>query len=326
MRRKDNDEILARVRKMRSVRINTPEYFMIKRAFERLLQQRRIGSAAGDTGEAPGLAILGESGSGKTTTFRRVRNEAEKTMNLQPNEVVSFTVQSPASIKGVGAAALDALGYPLRVNRTAFAIWQKVRDLLRENRTLILVVDEAQDIMRNQSKREMQDVVSTLKTLMQIEGWPISVILLGVPHLPNAPGLLDLLHYDTQLARRLRPIEFSPLSEATFKKDASALISQYAALAEVPISGALFEDKFVDRLIFSGHQQLGVTLELVIEALEFAMRDGHELSRAHFREAYRDKTGAVDALNPFVTDDYRQVDPYKLLDSPEIPPTWEVPK
>ncbi|WP_460272838.1 ATP-binding protein [Celeribacter sp. ULVN23_4] len=319
MRIKDEDEIRNCVQKLQKITINTPEYFAIKTAFERLLHQCRAGNTARRVDEVYGLAILGQSGSGKTSTLRRVRQQAEKTLDLKPHEVVSFAVQSPASIKGVGAAALDALGYPLRANRTAFAIWQKVRDLLRENRTLVLVVDEAQDIIRNQSTREMQDVVSTLKTLMQIEGWPVSIILMGVPHLPNGPGLLDLLHYDRQLARRLRPIEFSSLSLETFAQDAPVLISKYAALAEVPISNSLYADQFVERLIYAGHRQLGVTLELIIEALGFAMRNGKPLCREHFREAYRHRTGAVDALNPFVTDNFRRVDPSKLLDAPEHP-------
>lgn len=323
---RDEDEIQRVIRKMRGITINTPEYFAVKNAFDRLLRQRRLESAEVNIEEAYGLAILGTSGSGKTTTFRRVRNAAEKTLNLKPHEVVTFTVQSPASLKGVGAAALDALGYPLRANRTAFAIWQKVRDLLRENKTLILVVDEAQDIIRNQSKREMQDIVSTLKTIMQIEGWPVSVILMGVPHLPDGPGLLDLLHYDTQLARRLRPIEFTPLSEASFQADARDLLPKYAKMAGVKVSDRIYDDKFVDRLVHAGNRQLGVTLEVVIEALAFAMRRGGDLDRAHFRDAYSYRTGSVDALNPFVAEDYWRIDPYRLLDTPEPPTPGGRPK
>lgn len=315
----DDTEIQMRVRKMRDITINTPEYLAIKDAFNRLLQQQRLDSAHRKNKEVHGLAILGDSGSGKTTTFRSIRALAEVTMGLKQHEVVSFTVQSPASLKGVGAAALDALGYPLRANRTAFAIWQKVRDLLRENKTLILVVDEAQDIIRNQSKREMQDVVSTLKTIMQIEGWPVSVILMGVPHLPDGPGLLDLLHYDTQLARRLRPIEFTPLSEASFQVDARNLIPRYAKMAGVRVSDKIYDDKFVDRLVHAGNRQLGVTMELIIEALELSMTQGDDLDRNHFRGVYGYRTGSVDALNPFVTDDYSRIDPYKLLDKPEHP-------
>lgn len=147
---------------------------------------RRRAELAQGPAEARGLALIGASGSGKTVALTRGVARMSDKLDLRPYEGVSFTVPSPASLKMVGHEALVALGYPMQTNRTAAQIWQRVREQLADNRTLIPILDEAQDLMRTHSVHARRVVVNTLKSLMQSRDWPVSLILAGVPHLNGA--------------------------------------------------------------------------------------------------------------------------------------------
>ena len=309
-------EIAARIAKLRALTVPHGPFVAFQEAFAWLLERRRAELALGQAAEARGIVVVGDSGSGKTTAAQRVVARIAAEGGIGPQDVTSFTVPSPASLKSVGVSALDALGYPLRANRTGAVIWQKVRDLLRARRTLVLILDEAQDLMRDQSARERQAVVNTLKSLMQNPAWPVSLVLAGIPRLRNGPGLLDLLDHDPQLARRLYPIEFPAVGLPGPAGGIAELVGLYAAQAEVALAPGLIARDFADRLSQAGASQFGLVVEAIIDAIDLALHEGAALARPHFAAAYRRKTGAIDGLNPFLCEDFRRVDPWRLLEQP----------
>lgn len=292
-------------------------------AFKDLIWRRRAELALGVRREARGLAVVGETGPGKSTALESVVDRMIGDGTVKPGEVASAIVPSPASLKLVGASVLDALGYPLRVNRTGAIIWQRVRDQLQLNGTLVLILDEAQDLMHEQSARERRAVVNTLKSLMQNRAWPVSLVLCGIPRQREAPGVLDLLNHDPQLARRLYPIEFAPIGLGTPSGDVVALVGQYLHRARLAAAPQLFSGDLAERLCHAGGGQLCLLIELVIEAIDFALHDGQPLARGHFAAAYARRTGAVAALNPFLCDDFRRTDPFILLPAVDRRPLRE---
>ena len=290
-------------------------YTDLRREFDILLHRRRADLAAGRTGEARGIVVVGHSGSGKSTALGRLFNKHPDIRCLDPNEVeadvASFIVPSPATLKSVGLACLSGLGYPIRRDRTAMIVWELVQNHLHQRRILFLHLDEVQDLHMTRSANDMQAVVNTLKSLMQNARWPVGLVLSGTM------ALKDLVNLDPQLARRLVPIAFAPIAHTTHGGDVTAIVGGYAGAARLPVDDDAVAPEFVRRLIHAGADELGLTIEMVISAIEEALlAEQASLDRGAFARAFGRRSGAADALNPFLTDDWQVVDARLLMQAP----------
>lgn len=284
--------------------------------FDAILYHRRANIGEDQHPEARGIAVVGLSGSGKSTAIRRLFHKHSDLQLLSDGveraDVVSLTVPSPATLKHVGHSCLNALGYPIRRDRTAGIIWELVQNHLHQRQTLFLHLDEAQDFYSNRNLNEMRAVVNTLKSMMQNRGWPIGIILSGMP------DLMDLFDLDTQLSRRVRPIHFAPISFASDGRSVRMVLEQYAAAASLNVSAEVFTTNHVQRLIHAAANEFGLVIEIIIGAIEEALLAEHvELQRRDFVATFRRRTGCIDGLNPFASDDFRSVDARKLLTSLE---------
>lgn len=143
-----------------------------------------------------------------------------------------------------------------------------VRGFLKERQVLFLHLDEAQDIARHQTPKEMQAVINTLITMMQHRSWPVGLILSGMP------ALRDMLNFDPQLARRVIPIELprlSPISDIAPLTEMTAFYAQEGGLA--PADPAENAD-IAARLIQASDREFGLAIEIAIDAVEEALRAG----------------------------------------------------
>jgi type II secretory pathway predicted ATPase ExeA len=304
--------VAGKVLALRKIFADRPELRTLEEQFRLLLHRRRTEIEA----SVVGIAILGPSGSGKTTAVARLISHTSGIVANDPNspraDVVSFQVPSPATLKFIGQTALEALGYPLRRDRTEMIIWQMVRQHLQARQTLFLHLDEAQDLMRHQTPKMLQGVVRTLKSLMQTRDWPVGIILSGMP------DLKDLLNHDPQLARRFYPIEFSRLHPDLDGDSIASLVRDYTDRGGICVSE--MDVAFAARLIHAADGEFGLVIELVIAAIEEAfLADATTLTSAHFRAAFRRRSGCVDALNPFVAEDFERINTRLLLQSELLP-------
>jgi len=277
-----------------------------------LEDRRRVEISEGLHPEARGLAVIGNSGSGKSTGlghfFRKSGTLSLLADGNDTADVASFLVPSPATLKGVGISCLSGLGYPLMRDRTAGIIWQLVQGHLRELKVMFLHLDEAQDLMGSQSKPEMVAVVNTLKGVMQNPHWPVSIVLSGLPE------LLTLLNLDTQLGRRFAPIYFSPLNDVDDGRNVRSLVCQYCAAIAVDPDPELQSDDFISRLIHAAANEFGILIEIVIGAIEICIRRNETiLAKQHFVAEFLRRTGCANDLNPFVRTNFTAIDPKVLL-------------
>ncbi|MDM7458009.1 MAG: TniB family NTP-binding protein [Paracoccus sp. (in: a-proteobacteria)] len=306
------DDIPQRVLALRSVFSETEPFHALQAEFVRQLGSRRAEIEAGRILPVKGIALIGASGSGKSTLAARLFRVTPDLVLAQDGlsrcDVVSLTVPSPATLKSVGRAILEALGYPLKRERTADAIWELVRVFLKERQVLFLHLDEAQDIARHQTPKEMQAVINTLKTMMQHPSWPVGLILSGMP------ALRDILNVDPQLARRVIPIELprlSPIGDIEPLTEMTAFYAQEGGLAPAdPRENA----DIAARLIEASDREFGLAIEITIDAVEEALRaKASKISKSHFAAAFARRSSCIDGLNPFIIDDYDRLDVRKLL-------------
>lgn len=146
-----------------------------------------------------------------------------------------------------------------------------------------------------------------------------------IPPLSGTCELRDLVNIDPQLARRLIPIEFAPILAVTHTDSVIAIIREYAGLAALEIHAEVEKQDHIRRLIHTAANELGLTIEMIISAIEEALLHREEqLTAAAFRRAYRRKAGCSDVLNPFVVADWQSIDTRKLFNANE--PDFSGPK
>lgn len=309
----DSMVIPQRVLALRSIFSSNRAYRMFEERFDYLLERRHSEITAGIVAEARSIALIGNSGSGKTTAARHlITCHPELVLNDPASarmDVASLPVPTPATLKFVGQTTLAALGFQLRRERTAQTIWEMVKDHLHERRTLFLHYDEAQDLATHQTPRELISVVNTLKSLMQHPVWPVGLILTGTAELKT------IINHDPQLARRVYPIEFPQLDLALDADRVQRLLNLYAQRAGLASSEDVGTTEFAARLIHASAREFGLLIELVIAALEEAMlADSETLRIEHFTVMFRKRAGCIDGLNPFVAGDFERIDSRRLLD------------
>lgn len=321
-------EIGRTISSLRAKFVSNDRFDELAEQFDLLLYRRRADLEAGRQSEARGIVLTGNPGSGKSTAINRLFSRhvdlSVLSMDREQADIVSFQVPSPATLKFVGQSCLRGLGYPLSRDRPANVIWQLVQHHLKQRRTLFMHLDEAQDLSPHRGTNEVQSVVNTLKSIMQNSEWPVGIILTGTG------SLRALVNHDPQLSRRLLPIEFRPICWSSHGKSVKGVIRGYSKSASLMCSDEVLKPELVKRLIHSGSEELGLVIELVISALEEALiREQSEITVDAFAQAFKRRSGCVDALNPFIAEDWRAMDARLLfqrevkapVDSPFD--TWE---
>lgn len=307
-------KIRAIVQDLRAAYVPNEAYHQLEDHFCRLLEQRRADMEDGRVTDLRGIVLIGRSGSGKSRAVSEMVRRSHNMILSDPMqeicEFISLQVPSPATMKFVGTAVLQAAGYPLSRDKSASTIWDMVRQQLMFRRTLFLHLDEAQDLTRFQTENERRSVVNTLKSLMQNSRWPAGLILSGMPELKI------IINQDPQLSRRLYPVEIDRLNEFRHVGPVLDLVGRYADRAGIATDDELSQDSFARRLMHAADYEFGLLAEIVVETIKKALlASGRDvvLCRLHFADVFHHRSGAVDGLNPFLAEDYRRIDPRQLL-------------
>lgn len=311
---KSNREIRKIIQDLRTVYVPTPAYRTLEAHFHKLLAQRRADLTDGTITNVRGIVLVGQSGSGKTTAIRELIRQNKGLLETDASkdicEFISLQVPSPATMKYVGAATLRALGYPYSGDKQGPAIWDQVKVQLKLRQTSFLNFDEAQDLARYQTDKERQAVVNTLKSVMENSYWPTSLILSGMPDLKK------IVNQDPQLARRLYPVEIGRLHAIRDVEPVLDIVHKYAVRAKIETLSCLRNEDFAQRLMHAADYEFGLMAEFTVQAISKALISegiGVQLQLKHFADVFFDRSSVIDALNPFLAEDFARIDPRSIF-------------
>lgn len=303
---------------VRSVIVRTRRDVQLRDAFDELLEnlaeRKDCGSphSADNRPEGELLVVLGASGAGKSTAIERLflghPLTDGKPINRPGSRFISITAPDHANKVELGREVLRATGFPLqRKQIDGPEIWRMVRDRVRSLQILVLHFDEMQHVVQTVNDVEMQKIRNVLKGLMVDPVHPIGIVVSGTP------SVRSLMDEDEQVERRGCFLEFGPLSAAADGRMISNFVKVLAERAELTIDKPEI-DKLVPRLIHAGRRQLGIVAKQIHRAIRTALRlDAKQLTIEHFATAYALRTGNLAPFNPYLADQWKDIDTSKVL-------------
>ncbi|KGD87641.1 ATP-binding protein [Rhizobium sp. YS-1r] len=261
------------------------------------------------------LFLIGDSGSGKTRSlqhhfstmpeFRPYENEHGETVS----PVLSIDAPRPCNTKALAITILTAMGLPTRERMTEHALFAVLKAQLRERGVKYLHVDEMQHVMRHNTSAAIRHVQDTLKSLIQIEDWPLHTIYSGVSE------LAELLRGDPQLANRSRVLRYDALSCPADAQWITSILEKVATEGcGLASSAELLEDDFPEKLCLAGNGAFGSMIAMVQEACFRALERGRKsVSIKEFARNYERDTGCIPRDNVFTAARWRDLVPGHAL-------------
>lgn len=253
-----------------------------------------------------GFMLTGESGAGKTTAMLRAFRDHPAfpgygvTNSRCP--LVSVAAPSPFNLKQLGVSILNALGYATDRDMRENVVWQRVRAQIRLQGILFLHIDDCQDVLLLADEKEIRKVRNTLKSLMTSFDWPLQLILSGLPE------LIPFSQADRQVRRRLKYVQLRPVSVSEDWDFIDEAIRDYAKAAGLKF-GIRAGDELVERLTHTAHNAMGLVFELLLEAIEIALKSGRKgLRLVEFADVYAARTLQSADQNPFMSDEWSVID------------------
>lgn len=261
------------------------------------------------------LFLIGASGSGKSFALRHhfsLVPEFQETQNVYGEtyrRILSIEAPKQCTAKDFAIVILDAIGVPSRARMTEGDLYKTVKTQLRERGILYLHVDEAQHLIRHKTKATVFDVQERLKSLMQIEDWPLHTIYSGVPQ------LADLLSGDQQLANRSRVMRFVPLNLPADRENIEHLLTDIAEnKCGLVVTDDLRTDDFLGRLCHANRGCYGSVIESVRAACLLVMSKGkREVDLRAFAFNYQREVGCLPSDNIFTAKRWSEINPDNAL-------------
>jgi DNA transposition AAA+ family ATPase len=146
--------------------------------------------------EAEALAVVGEAGCGKTTALMHFyeRHQPWRSESGMEIPVLTATVPANPSVKSLAAVLLTALKDPLSSHGTENQMTERIKRLMRETGTRMVMIDEFQHFQDRGNHKIAHSVADWLKIL--IDNTRTSLVVAGLP------SCMAVIDQNEQLTRR----------------------------------------------------------------------------------------------------------------------------
>jgi len=151
---------------------------------------------AAEKAEAEGLAILGESGTGKTSlldSFAALHPRRRTPSGIEC-PILRATVPSAPTVKSLAGVLLAAIGAEDHSKGTEHELTSRLKKVIIETGTLVVVIDEFQHFIDRNKRKIMREVADWLKVL--IDDTRTTLVVAGLP------ACRLVIDENEQLARR----------------------------------------------------------------------------------------------------------------------------
>lgn len=244
--------------------------------------------------EMYGLAVLGESGEGKSSLIRRnlgtlagfsrVNEEGE-------GNCLYVKIENEPSVKALAALLLKASGYTkISPSANGDILWTMLLHRISLLGIKLIWIDEAHHVFRPGPGRDLVSSLRAMKSLLKGQNAP-AVILSGIPQLN------EYLVKDRETSRRF--FRHNLNAEELGTEDIPRLrkfIEQCCISIEMTPPT---DPSYVERLLFANNQSLGNTLFLVKHSIRYALNNRRGALDLGVTRTVFESMGSPQGLGPF---------------------------
>jgi hypothetical protein len=303
----------------RDQRLKTEMEMMIENAAQRRDPSRPYG--ANNRWEGTAVAIIGESGAGKTSAMHHYLKDNPFFPNYGIADggcpLITVGVKAPCVLRQLGMATLRAAGYPSMRELLENEAWPQAHFQMEEQLVLFLHYEEVQRVIQQKNKTERKKIVETLAGLMTDPVWPLHLILSGLTEMTalfeqNPEEMADdksaKRDGHVTLKRRTRFVEFLPIDLKAERKDLDKALKQYEKMAGVSLA-VTSETEMRARVCHAAARQLGLFFQLTVSAIDVCLRARRKVVTIDdYADAYAARTREPVELNPFIGDHWESID------------------
>lgn len=263
---------------------------------------------SGSRFDAPALAVLGKSGSGKTASVIRALvdlglSETEPGDPHRP--FLECALGGKASLRDLAQTVVQEYGWTGSTG-SAKTLWSKACDYMAELETRVLIFDEIQHV-RAAGPQDRKDLQAYLKSIVQPGGHRFMPILVGMPEFE------EVLNSDTQLDRRYIKIKMRSLDPSVDLAVGMQILETYCKTVDIDMHDSITTEDFAGRLMHAGMYSFGIVAIWCRRGLIKAISAGsNKLHIEHFQDAYFAREDCVPALNPFIAINFQGIKEHQL--------------
>jgi len=269
-------------------------------SFDYALNMVRQCFAGADAGSGPvGLSITCAARSGKSEVAIQFRAEYPESRDEGGRRipVLYYKVPSKPTVKGLAEGLLQALGDPKSDRGTEIAKTRRLKLLLREVGTLLLILDEFQHFVDKTSERIQMEAADWLKVLIDDTG--INLVVIGLPY-----GLQVIRQNEQLRGRFLSNVEIKRFDwkDNDERKEFIRVITklhQELSAFDIPV---LHTDEMAFRIYCASGGLMGYIVKILRQAIwNAADRKTTRITLEDLEIAYLQTVGVgrFDGQNPF---------------------------
>jgi len=257
------------------------------------------------------FAVIGESGTGKSTSMKhalRSMDELQPRLNEYNEPVipyVSMPIPRTCTTKDLALHLLHRLGQTHITKGNEDDLYEALKEQLPKSETLILHFDESQHLLKSGSDTAVKGLQDRFKSLLNIEEWPVHLVLSGEGDLTPL-----FLGPDRQLPNRSAVMRFEPLRFPADKDRVSHLLNNIVVEnLRLKLDPELMTNDFLGRLVHATGGEKGTMIEMIRAATYKAMSKDHEQVTARdFAWFYARTSGCLVDDNIFTSPEWRKID------------------
>lgn len=255
-----------------------------------------------DAPEPKCLFITGMAGCGKTTIARHYESlyPRQETEGGTVSPVLSSTIFSPATVKGLSTGLLYSLGDPLADRGSITSQTTRLYKLVRKCGVELIILDEFQHLIDRDSDKVLKVASDWLKNLLNYTGVP--VVLIGMP------SSVRILRDNEQLKRRFSARkDLLPFGWETADRQADFIRFLKTLEKMLPLKepSRLYSFETAFRIFCASGGVISNIMKIVRKAALLALERSQEsISLDLLAIAYEDEIASVNPTyeNPFLTD------------------------